>query len=153
MLGAVKPDGPQLPPPPLVIAAGGIGTGAHLAALLTLGAAGAVLGTRFLLTTEAKFKDAQRIALLRATCASTVRTTAFDDIHGWVWPDGIDGRVLKNETTTRLEHGETLEDVRADYEKAIREGDPDGVLVWAGTGIGLVNEIKPAAVSYPAFRH
>ena len=50
------------------------------------------------------------------------------------------------DTTRRLEGGEMLDAVRADLEKATREGDPDGVLVWAGTGVGLVNEIKPAAV-------
>ena len=73
-------------------------------------------------------------------------------MRGIVWPEGIDGRVLKNETTRRLENGETLENVRADFERATREGDPDGVLVWAGTGVGLVNDIKPAAVSCLTFR-
>ena len=106
------------------------------------------MGTRFLLTKEAKSKDAQQTALLRAKCASTVRTTAFDDMRGIVWPEGIDGRVLENNTTRRMEKGETLDAVRADFEKATREGDPDGVLVWAGTGAGLVKEIKPAAVRF-----
>ncbi|KAI5121511.1 hypothetical protein M0805_006548 [Coniferiporia weirii] len=128
-----------------VLAAGGLATGAHAAALLTLGASGVVLGTRFLLTPEARYTSAQKAALLAAHATSTVRTTAFDAVRGTEgWPAGIDGRALRNTTVERVERGGDLEEARRYFQDAAREGDPAGMLVWSGTGIGLVNEIKPA---------
>ena len=82
---------------PPILAAGGMVNGGHLAALLTLGASGAVFGTRFLLSQESLYTDLQREALLAASTSTSVRTMAFDyalDTLGW--PDGIDGRALRN---------------------------------------------------------
>lgn len=86
---------PETCPP--ILAAGGMVNGGHLAALLTLGASGAVFGTRFLLSTESLYSNVQRQAILNATASSSVRTMAFDhagDTMGW--PHGIDGRALHN---------------------------------------------------------
>lgn len=84
-------------PKPPVLAAGGLATGAHVASLLALGAAGAVLGTRFLLSPESKYTDSQRAALLAAPSALSVRTMAFDEARGTLgWPAGVDGRGLRN---------------------------------------------------------
>ena len=137
--------GKPLPP---VIATGGLSTGAQIAALLTLGASGVALGTRFLLTPEARYKDTQKAALLAADGSSTVRTLAFDVARGTLgWPAGINGRALKNKTVERFESGENVEDLKQFFQKATLEGDSNGMVVWAGTGVGLVSEIKPAAVS------
>lgn len=136
----------QLP----VVAAGGITTGAHVAALLALGASGVALGTRFLLTPESLYSLKQKEALQHAHAASTVRTTAFDQVRGTLgWPSGIDGRGLRNQIVKNLESGMALSEARQLYEQAVKEDKPDGTIVWSGTGIGLVNEIKPAAVSDP----
>ncbi|THH02724.1 hypothetical protein EW145_g6706 [Phellinidium pouzarii] len=133
---------------PPVIGAGGLTTGAQIAALLTLGASGVALGTRFLLTPESLYPPASKTALLAADATSTVRTTVFDDIRGTTgWPASIDGRALRNTALERVERGEKLEDVRQYVEKATREGDAAGMVVWAGTGIGLVTEIKSAGMS------
>ena len=60
-----------------VIAAGGIFDGRGLAAVLALGAAGAQLGTRFLLAAESATPWAYRAALVRAIETDTVVTSRF----------------------------------------------------------------------------
>ena len=60
-----------------VVATGGIVDGRGVAAALALGAAGAQLGTRFLLAREAATAPAYREALLHAVETDTVVTTSF----------------------------------------------------------------------------
>jgi nitronate monooxygenase len=60
-----------------VIAAGGIGDGRGIAAALALGAAGAQLGTAFMLTPEAKTAPLHRAALKEADDNSTTLTNIF----------------------------------------------------------------------------
>jgi nitronate monooxygenase len=60
-----------------VVAAGGVMDGRGLVAALALGAAGAQLGTRFLLARESGAHHAYRERLLAATDADTVVTRAF----------------------------------------------------------------------------
>ena len=60
-----------------VIAAGGIGDGRGIAAALALGAAGAQIGTAFMLTPEAKTTTLHRTALRRADDNSTTLTNIF----------------------------------------------------------------------------
>src|SRR5436853_786445 len=60
-----------------VVATGGILDGRGVAAALALGAAGAQLGTRFMLAREAGTAPGYREALLRALETDTIVTTAF----------------------------------------------------------------------------
>jgi nitronate monooxygenase len=60
-----------------VIAAGGIGDGRGIAAALALGAAGAQIGTAFMLTPEAKTAPLHRAALKQANDNSTTLTNVF----------------------------------------------------------------------------
>ncbi|OFW97850.1 MAG: 2-nitropropane dioxygenase [Alphaproteobacteria bacterium RIFCSPHIGHO2_12_FULL_66_14] len=60
-----------------VIAAGGIGDGRGIAAALALGAAGAQIGTAFMLTPEAKTGPLHRAALKQANDNSTTLTNVF----------------------------------------------------------------------------
>ena len=79
-----------------------------------------------------------------------MRTTAFDLVRGTLgWPSGIDGRGLRNQLVKDVENGVDLAEIRQFYSQAVKEDNPDGMVVWSGTGIGLVNEIKTAAVSDP----
>lgn len=134
---------------PPILAAGGLANGAHVASFLTLGADGAVLGTRFLLTPESLYTDAQRQALLSATDSSTARTMAFDRARGTLgWPKGVDGRGLYNATVKDVDNGVDMVEVQAKFSKGVAEGDPNRMLVWAGTGVGLMSEIKPAKVRF-----
>lgn len=138
---------PQDTPTP-VLAAGGIATGAQVAAYLTAGASGAVLGTRFLLTPESPYSAAQKAVLLGAKSHHTVRSLAFDDARGTnSWPAGIDGRGIRNRIVEDVEAGVDLPTVQERFRAATQAGDPDYLLVWSGQGISLINEIKPAKVS------
>jgi nitronate monooxygenase len=136
------PDGPPL------LAAGGLSHGAHVASLLTLGAAGAVLGTRFLLTPESLYTAAQKQALLAASESATVRTLAFDRARGTLeWPSGVDGRALYNDTVTDDDNGVSIDEVKKKFLDGVAKGDAHRMLVWAGTSVGLMTEVKDAKAS------
>src|SRR5690242_19586531 len=64
--------------PTPVLAAGGIADGRGVAAALALGAAGAVIGTRFCATKESLLHGSAKDRLLRAKSGDTVRTGVFD---------------------------------------------------------------------------
>jgi len=51
-----------------------------------------------------------------------------------------------------FEGGESLDVIRRKFEEGIREDDPGRMLVWAGTGVGLMKEIKSAKVRSMYFR-
>jgi len=130
---------------PLIVAAGGVATGAQIASLLTLGASGVALGTRFLLSPESLYSDAQRHALISADSSSSVRTLAFDYVRDTLgWPKGIDGRALRNATVDDYEKGEDLELLKQQYAEGARCDDTDRIVVWAGLGVGLMHQVKPA---------
>ena len=63
---------------PPVLAAGGMANGTQVAAYLTLGAAAAVLGTRFLLTPERPSSEEKKADLIADKYGSTVRKLAMD---------------------------------------------------------------------------
>jgi len=139
VLSVIPPAGP------LLLAAGGLSSGAHVASLLALGASGVVLGTRFLLSPESLYTDAQREALLRAKNNSTVRTMAFDHARGSLdWPEGVDGRALRNATVDDFDAGIDKAILESKFKEGIRNADPDRFLVWSGTAVTLMSEVKPA---------
>ena len=139
-----------LPRPLPVLAAGGLSNGRQIAAFLTLGASGAVLGTRFLLTPESLYSPAQKAALLAASATDTVRTLAFDEARDTLgWPRGVDGRGLNNALVRDREaHGVDVATLRARFAQHAGH-DADYAVVWAGTGVGSMREIKGAKVCAP----
>lgn len=140
----VIPDGPP------VIAAGGITTGAQVAALLTMGAAGVALGTRFLYTTECAYSDEMKSVLLDANLGATVRSLVFDEMLGLLpritWPEGIDGRAIANDLVVDYTKGMSMDERKRKFEDGKGKGEKERMLVWAGAGVGLVSEIKSASV-------
>ncbi len=60
-----------------VLAAGGIADGRQIAAALTVGAQGVVVGTRFIATPEAQAAQGYREAIVKAHEDSTIRTRAY----------------------------------------------------------------------------
>lgn len=127
-----------------VIAAGGFGDGRGLVAALSLGAAGVSMGTRFLATTEAITAPAELATVLAAGAADTVRTDVFDVVRGPAWPDGHDGRVVRNEIVEHWEAGCGLD--RATEMYAAGADDDFGTRpVWAGEGVGAIRSVRPAA--------
>lgn len=81
-----------------VIGAGGLMTGADLAHVLSLGAAGGVMGTRFLTTREATYPEAKKQAVAQAGLQheqgkdkqpATGRSVAWDRAGNVPWPGAV----------------------------------------------------------------
>ena len=68
----------------------------QLAAVMALGAAGAVMGTRFAATRESMYSVEKKQRYLAAKAADTHRTRIYDDLGSIPWPTGIDGRTISN---------------------------------------------------------
>ncbi|KAL0954153.1 hypothetical protein HGRIS_005290 [Hohenbuehelia grisea] len=139
----------SLPRRPCVVAAGGISTGAQIAALLALGADGVVLGTRFLFTPESMYSDAMKRVLVHAGLNDSVRSVAFDEMHRTPvktgWPIGIDGRAIAKGIIDDSRNGLSLEERFRNFDEAKSRGDTNHLIIWAGVGAGLVNEVEAAA--------
>jgi NAD(P)H-dependent flavin oxidoreductase YrpB (nitropropane dioxygenase family) len=146
-----------------LIAAGGIADGRGLAAVLALGADGAVFGTRFLASEEALAHPLYKQRVIEANAQDTFHTTLYD--VGW---PAAPHRVLRTEFVERWEaagrpatgqrpgEGETIIEIQrgdvsaplvnytvmppADYV----EGDLAALPFYAGQSCSLVREILPA---------
>ncbi len=127
-----------------VLAAGGIGSGRTLAAVLAAGASGAWLGTCLAAAEESLLPESARLAMLAADSTGTVLTTSFDEALDLPWPPIYPARVLRNEFTDPWlddDQRPSPERLRA----AIAADDPRLAPVDAGQGVGLVTHIEPAA--------
>lgn len=145
ILSALPPSG--VPP---VLAAGGLSSGGHLAAFLTLGAAGAVVGTRFLVAEESQFSDVQKRAIIAAKSGSAVRSYVFDELRGSTgWPAGVDGRALSIPALTAIEGGADITQIKEEVAEGTKRGDLNSVVAWAGTGVGQLSRLQPAKVKRP----
>ena len=132
-----------------VLAAGGITDGRGLAAALTLGADGVLMGTRFYVASEALASLGAKNRVEAASGDDTLRTTVFDLARGYQWPQEYTGRAVRNrfaEAWHGHEDALTANDgERARYAEAAARGDADIAVVFAGEGIDLVHAIEPAA--------
>lgn len=133
-----------------VAAAGGVADGRGLAAVLMLGAAGALVGTRFYASREALGLEAAKQAIVASGGDATFRTRVFDIVRGYDWPDGYTGRVIGN-GFTRTWHGQEAELARvvADeaprYREAVARGEAETAVLFAGEAIDLISAIEPAS--------
>ena len=131
-----------------MIAAGGIATGAGMAAALVAGAAGVWIGTPLLSCPEGLNSPAARARVRAASGDETVLTRAFDVAEGFAWPERWPGRALVNDFS-RVWHGreDELREDAAARQLVIdgrRNGDPDAAPVYAGESVGLVTSERPA---------
>ena len=128
-----------------VLTAGGFADGAGLAAALALGAAGVLLGTRFLATDEAPLPAAFKESLVASRGDDTIVTTVPDSLSGRDWPGAwtrvrrtrfISDWLGREPELRRRRHAvwESLE--------AAEESDPG--LVWMGQAAGLIDSVLPA---------
>ncbi|KAK0218988.1 2-nitropropane dioxygenase [Armillaria fumosa] len=139
VLVAVPKDGP------LILAAGGIATGAQIASLLTLGASGVVLGTRFLFTRESAYSSARKDALVKAGLNATARGLMFDEVGRTMgWPDGIDGRAIANGIWRDHDEGLGLDERLRRFDESSVRGESERLVIWAGVGVGLTDKIQSA---------
>ncbi|MGY1822371.1 NAD(P)H-dependent flavin oxidoreductase [Geodermatophilus sp. SYSU D00079] len=131
-----------------VLAAGGIATGAGVAAALAAGAAGVWIGTPLLACPEALNSPAARARVTAAAGEDTVLTRAFDVAQGLAWPERWPGRALVN-AFSRTWHGREAElpghPDCARVVEARKTGDLDAAPLYAGESVGLVTAERPAA--------
>ncbi|HZC15035.1 MAG TPA: nitronate monooxygenase [Thermoleophilaceae bacterium] len=123
-----------------VIAAGGIGDGRGLAAVLALGAAGAQIGTAFLACPEVAIHPVYRAALRAARAEATTITRAFS---------GRPARALRNRAIE--EAGDEALAYPAQLSLSVplgaaaaERGSGDFLAMWAGQAAPLADEM-PAA--------
>jgi nitronate monooxygenase len=133
-----------------VAAAGGIGDGRGLVAMMMLGAAGVLLGTRFYASQESDGAEEAKKRICAATGGSTVRGIIFDLSRNNVWPAPFNGRCLVNDHARRwagreLELLQNVKTVAAEYADAKAAGNFDIAAVIAGEAVGLIHDIPPAA--------
>jgi NAD(P)H-dependent flavin oxidoreductase YrpB (nitropropane dioxygenase family) len=131
-----------------VLAAGGIGCGRQVAAALALGAAGAWMGSAWLVTQEYALTSdlpAVRAALLAATSSDTVRSRVYS---------GKPARLLRNRWTQAWTEPGAPEPlpmplqnllVSDAHQRLMRSGQPDVVPMPAGQIVGRLNEVRPVA--------
>jgi nitronate monooxygenase len=132
-----------------VVAAGGIADGRGLAAMMMLGAAGVLVGTRFYASVEAGGAEEAKKRICAAASGSTVRSIIFDLSRNNVWPAPFTGRCLVNDHTRRwlgreVELMQNVASVAADYAAARAAGNFDIAAVIAGESVGLIHDIPPA---------
>ncbi len=131
---------PHLP----LVASGGIVDGAGIAAVLALGADGAQLGTRFLMTREGGVHDAYKQRLLEAEVDQTALVGRGLGVI----------RMLRNAFAERYLAAEAASRSKEELEKLFKssslklaafEGNVDEGKVEVGQGVGLIRDLPPAA--------
>lgn len=140
-------------PKPTLIAAGGIMDGRGVAATLSLGAQGVVMGTRYLACPEANIAKGYQDAVLKASDGgvNTARGKLYDSLRGTTdWPANYGGRGILNDSWHDAAKGMSFEENKRRYDDALGLGDGGWgekarLTTYAGTGIGLVKSVKPAA--------
>jgi nitronate monooxygenase len=133
-----------------VAAAGGIGDGRGLAAMMMLGASGVLLGTRFYASEECDGPEEAKRRICAATSGNSVRGIIFDLSRNNVWPAPFTGRCLINDHARRwmgreVELMQNVKAVAAEYAAAKAAGNFDIAAVIAGEAVGLIDDIPPAA--------
>jgi nitronate monooxygenase len=146
---AFVPAVADLVAPVPVLAAGGIADGRGVAAALTLGAAGALVGTRFLATAEALSDPDAKKAVVDGNGEETERSSVLDIARGSRWPLEYTGRTLGHPFLDRWRDAEAElaadpDDVRRAYQEGVARGDLPAQPVWASQAIGLIHDLPPA---------
>jgi nitronate monooxygenase len=139
----------DLAAPTPVLAAGGIADGRGVAAALALGAAGALMGTRFLATPEALADPSATKAILAGSGQDTERSTVLDIVRESGWPSRYSARTIRHpfaqQWSGRDEELANDGAARQGYQRAIDRGELPPVPVWASEAIDLITDIRPAA--------
>ncbi|KAF2668710.1 oxidoreductase 2-nitropropane dioxygenase family [Microthyrium microscopicum] len=137
-----------------LIAAGGLADARGAAAMHVLGASGTAMGTRFLATPEARINRGYQRAILAGSDGgqTTVRTQLYNHLRGTMgWPSDYDARGLVNASWRDHMAGVTLEENQKMHVEALRKGEDawgeerGRTATYAGTGVGLIQDVKDAA--------
>src|SRR3984893_16633746 len=137
-------------PEALVLAAGGVSDGRGLAAALTLGADGVLVGTRFWASPEALVSPRAQERAIRASGDNTCRTRVYDIVRRLDWPPQYNERMLSNPFVDSWHGNESellasLPDAVSTFEAAVAAEDFDIAAIFVGEAIGRIDEVGPAA--------
>jgi nitronate monooxygenase len=139
----------DLAAPTPVLAAGGIADGRGVAAALVLGAAGALIGTRFQATPEALVDPSITKAIIDGCGEDTERNTVLDIARGASWPSEYPARTLRNWVIEQWRGREDElagdADAQRAYQDAVARADLPPLPVWASEAIDLITDLRPAA--------
>jgi len=139
----------DLAAPTPVLAAGGIADGRGVAAALALGAAGALIGTRFQATAEALADPSVTRAIIEGSGEDTERSTVLDIARGSRWPSKYPARTLGHpfldEWRGREDELAANADARRAYQDGVARGDLPPQPVWASEAIDLISDLPSAA--------
>ena len=141
---AVEASGKDIP----VLAAGGIMTGAQMAACMAMGAAGAWTGSVWLATTESEVTDTFRQKMIAATSRDTVRSKARTGKPSrqlrsawhaaWEGPDSPGALPMPQMSILSTP-------AFAAIDRAAESGNEQAkelLSYWVGQGVGLVEKVK-----------
>ena len=139
-----------------IFIAGGIGTGKMVAHLLTMGAAGVQLGTRFVMTKESTVHPAFKEAFRNANARDAISTPQYDQKlpvvavralrnKGTELFGKLQLRLLRELEAGTIHRTQAQEEVEKFWIGALRraavEGDVDHGSLMAGQSVGLVDEV------------
>jgi nitronate monooxygenase len=124
-----------------VIGGGGVSDGRGVAAILSLGAAGVIMGTRLMLTEECPVHDNLKQALLQATELDTMLIMRSLGATHRVWNNSAARKCAEKESSA-ADLAEILSIVAGDNARRMyREGDLDAGVISIGQGVGMIHEI------------
>jgi nitronate monooxygenase len=139
----------DLTAPTPVLAAGGIADGRGVAAALALGAAGALIGTRFQATTEALVDPSISKAIVEGRGEDTERSTVLDIARGSRWPAKYPARTLGHpfldQWRGREDELAADDDAKRAYQDGVARGDLRPLPVWASEAVDLITDLPSAA--------
>lgn len=131
-----------------VLAAGGIADGRGLAAALSLGADGVLLGTRFLASEESPLHANFKQAIVDSDGHDTVLTEIPDIAQAIVWPGGMSrakrNRFIRRWAGRELELRRHQTEALAKLREARVNGDIEEAPLSMGQDAGLIHEVLPA---------
>ncbi|PKB19267.1 NAD(P)H-dependent flavin oxidoreductase YrpB (nitropropane dioxygenase family) [Novosphingobium kunmingense] len=151
---ALKETGQDIP----VLAAGGIMTGAQMAAMMVAGAQGAWTGSVWLATTESETSEAFREKMVQARSRDTVRSRSRTGKPArqlkTAWHEAWDGEGSPGALPMPL-MGMVSEPAFQRIENAVINGNEqarDLVSYFVGQGVGLVDQVRSARGVVQDFR-
>jgi len=132
-----------------VIAAGGIADGRGLAAVLALGASGALCGTTFFASNESLASENAKQAAVRGSGDDTERSSVFDIARGLDWPSDWNLRTMRNAFTRQWSADvdglmQNIEVEKERFEASRTADDTDVAAVIVGEAADLIRSREPA---------
>ena len=124
-----------------VIAAGGVGDGRGLAAVLALGAGAAQIGTAFLACDESNAHPLHRAALRARPATPTLLTRGFTGRLGRALRNRL-AETLANPALARVPYPFQGHLVAAIKQAALAKGRQDLVPFWSGQSVGLIRHVR-----------